>query len=69
MPGNAWPHDMTITIEDSPPFLSELLFVRSAWGLEPAGVPHLDREPDPGTSARPRRPAADELERLWLIDW
>ena len=69
MPGNPWPHDMTITIEDPPPFLSELLFVRSAWGLDPADVPHLDREPDPGTSARPRRPAADELERLWLIDW
>lgn len=69
MPGNPWPHDMSITIEDAPTFLSELLFVRSAWGLDPAGVPRLDREPDPGTSTRPRRPAVDELERLWLIDW
>lgn len=69
MPGNPWQHDMTITIENSPPFLIELLFVRSAWHLDPAGVPRLDREPDPGTSARPRRPAVDELERLWLIDW
>ena len=69
MPGNPWPHDMTITIEDAPTFLTELLFVRSAWGLDPADVPPLDREPDPGTSTRPRRPAIDELERLWLIDW
>lgn len=43
--------------------------MRSAWGLYPADVPPLDRGPDPGTSTRPRRPAIDELERLWLIDW
>jgi len=69
MPGNPWPHDMSITIEDAPPFITDLLFVRSVWGLDPAGVPPLSREPEPGTSLRPRRPAVDELERLWLIDW
>ncbi|HEV7566069.1 MAG TPA: hypothetical protein VGO31_08950 [Microbacteriaceae bacterium] len=69
MPGNPWPHDMTITVEDGPTFLVDLLFVRSVWELNPAGVPPLAREPDPGTSTRPWRPGVEDLERLWLIDW
>ena len=69
IPGNPWPHDMVIRINIDDGKLCHLLFVRSAWGLHPPGLPDLDSEPDPGASARPRRPAIDELERLWLLDW
>ena len=57
MPGNPWPHDMTITVEDDPHTLLDLLWIREAWGLEPIGddLPPLlvatlereRREPDP----------------------
>lgn len=32
-----WPDDMAITIEDHPTFLLELLWIRDAYGLQPAG--------------------------------
>lgn len=35
MPGNPWPHDMVITVDDRPHVLMELLWVREAYGLEP----------------------------------
>ena len=37
MPENPWPHDMLITT-DHPSPLFELLWVREAWGLQPAGA-------------------------------
>src|SRR4051812_40899132 len=37
IPGNPWPHDMVIYVEDSADTLLELLWVREAWRLEPAG--------------------------------
>lgn len=33
MPGNPWPHEMTITVDDSPATLLELLWVRDTWDL------------------------------------
>jgi hypothetical protein len=36
-PGNPWPHDMLLTIDDSPNALQELLWVREAWQLNPEG--------------------------------
>lgn len=32
IPGNPWPHDMTITVEDRPAPLLELLWLREAYG-------------------------------------
>ena len=37
MPGNPWPHDMVITVEDRPSSLLELLWIREAYELEPRG--------------------------------
>jgi hypothetical protein len=37
MPGNPWPHDMVITVEDDVQPLLELLWIREAWQLAPDG--------------------------------
>jgi hypothetical protein len=36
IPGNPWPHDMILTIEDDLQALLDLLWVREAWSLQPA---------------------------------
>jgi len=63
-----WPRDMAISVAQ-PSTLYLLLFVRSAWGLDDNGVPLLDVEPAPGTTAPPAgfdRPAANAR---WADDW
>lgn len=37
IPGNPWPHDMVITIENQPHALYELLWIREAWDLQLSG--------------------------------
>lgn len=37
IPGNPWPHDMSITVEDRPNTLLELLWIREAYELGPRG--------------------------------
>lgn len=37
IPGNPWPHDMTITVDDQPNMLLELLWIREAHQLQPRG--------------------------------
>lgn len=37
MKDNRWPHDMVISIDDSPHHIVELLWVREAYGLRPKG--------------------------------
>lgn len=37
IPGNPWPHDMVLTIENDSQALLDLLWVREAWSLQPAG--------------------------------
>jgi len=37
MPGNPWPHDMLITVEDDPHALVDLLWIRETWSLKPVG--------------------------------
>ena len=37
IPGNPWPHDMVITVEDDVQSLVDLLWVRETWNLKPAG--------------------------------
>lgn len=34
IPGNPWPHDMVLTIENAPHTLYELLWIREAWDLQ-----------------------------------
>ena len=36
IPGNPWPHDMVLTIENDSQTLVDLLWVREAWSLQPA---------------------------------
>lgn len=70
MPGNPWPHDMMIRIDDWPHAVNLLLFVRYAWGLAPdADVPALDPEPQPGTSSAPPQASLDEWSRRWERQW
>ena len=55
MPGNPWPPEMLITIEDDSAALLELLWIREAWDLHPEGhdLPPLlaDQLNRPPTSA------------------
>lgn len=37
MPGNPWPHDMVISIENHSSSVEELLWIREAYGLSPEG--------------------------------
>src|SRR6478752_4517100 len=69
-PGNPWPHDMTITVEDRPHALLELLWVREACGLRVEGddvPPPLTDTPQPveGIAEVTRT----EWERAWPRVW
>ncbi len=68
-PGNPWPHDMQLSVEECWQPLIYLLFVRSAWHLEITSVPRLDSEPDPGSSLRPEHLDVDAAVRRWLAEW
>ena len=71
IPGNPWPHDMTITVEDRPSALLELLWLREAYDLDPEGddlPPLLVRTPDPAEKSvdeATRREWAGTWARLW----
>jgi hypothetical protein len=52
--GNPWPHDMTITIDDGPQQVMELLWIREAFSLHPVGdLPPLLIDTPPRSSAAP----------------
>jgi len=54
IPGNPWPHEMTITVEDRPNQLLELLWLREAYALHPEGddlPPMLVQTPERATAA------------------
>lgn len=72
IPGEPWPHDMMLTIEDRPTALLELLWVREAYGLAPRGEglpPMLVDSPaavhDDTVSADARTAWAQAWPRLW----
>ncbi len=53
IPGNPWPHDMGIEVDDEPHGLISLLWVREAWSLTPTGEelpPLLVDTPDAAVS-------------------
>jgi hypothetical protein len=66
MPGNPWPHDMVITIQDDSTTLLDLLWIRGAWGLSPVGddlPPLLVPTPSPET------PSSDTPIGAWSDAW
>jgi len=67
MPENPWPHDMLITT-DRPSPLFELLWVREAWGLQPAGAdlpPLLVDTPATVSSGHPPAEWSEGWASLW----
>ncbi|WP_247955548.1 hypothetical protein [Microbacterium galbinum] len=71
IPGNPWPHDMVIRIEDAPHALFELLWLREAYGLQPTGddlPPLLVRTPAPAAAVLDADTRA-HWERAWTRLW
>jgi hypothetical protein len=70
MPGNPWPRDMILTIEDGPHALHELLWIREAWGLEPeeSGLPPLLTDSPTPVDAGRSAPVA-EWSAAWAELW
>ena len=68
MPGNPWPHEMLITIEDDSHVLVELLWIREAWGLDPSGVDLPPLLLDPPTRPLASAVARDRVE-TWQASW
>ncbi|MBT2503736.1 hypothetical protein [Curtobacterium sp. ISL-83] len=66
MPGNLWPQDMVITVEDDSQALLDLLWIREAWQLDPVGSelpPRLVATPNP-------EPASADADReAWSNAW
>lgn len=72
IPGEPWPHDMMLTIEDRPTALLELLWIREAYGLAPRGddlPPVLSDSPaavrDNTVSTDARAAWAEAWPRIW----
>lgn len=68
IPGDPWPHDMVITIEDRPDALLELLWLREAYELRPDAddLPPLLQVPPRGDMTNV--PSAAEREE-WTAAW
>lgn len=74
LPDNPWPHDMVLRVDEHSLHLTELLFVRAAWGLAPdISVPELDPRVLPGDSRMPDSASRNEWDerwrRLWNLTW
>jgi hypothetical protein len=68
IPGNPWPHDMALEIDDSPHALLDLLWLREACALEPTGLdlpPRLVVPPAPVPAASGSR----TWEAAWPFVW
>ncbi|MBZ4486425.1 hypothetical protein LQ938_07420 [Microbacterium sp. cx-55] len=67
IPGNPWPHDMALTVDDRPQHLIEMLWIREAHALRPDVLPLL-----PLLSDAPQ-PAAvqvdDSTRSTWRDAW
>jgi len=68
IPGNPWPHDMVITVEDHPHALVDLLWIREAWNLQPAGAYLPPLLSDGSVSAHARTELSDRV-RAWQDAW
>lgn len=67
IPGNPWPHDMAIRIEDEPHQLLELLWVREVYRFEPGGdvPPPLNDGPAAFRSIADPAVNSGAWSRLW----
>ncbi len=61
--GNPWPHDMTISIDDSPHMVMEVLWVREAFALHPVG------DAPPLLIDTPSRSATSHDAKGWEDAW
>lgn len=69
-PGNPWPHDMVISVDDHPLSLNLLLFVRHGWSIaREVDIPELTPTPDPGASQMPASASVAEWTDRWRIVW
>lgn len=68
IPGDPWPHDMMITV-DEPHALIYLLFVRQVWRLDIAELPDVDPVPATGKSNRPSAIDPTEAAVRWRREW
>ncbi|GAB3807674.1 hypothetical protein GCM10028798_32660 [Humibacter antri] len=68
MPGNPWPHDMVITIEDTAHALLDLLWIRETWQLEPEGEDLPPVLVDTPTRVSPAQRAAAPIME-WQDAW
>ena len=62
--GDAWPHDMGITVEDRPSALLELLWIREAYELQPEG-----NDLPPRLTDTPERPTGSVVPETVRIEW
>ncbi|MGW8484034.1 hypothetical protein ACWGJP_12960 [Microbacterium sp. NPDC055903] len=72
LPGNPWPHDMSITVDESPSLLMELLWIREAHGLRPGGEdlpPLLTATPPTAKHASVATDTRDTWEAAWPQVW
>jgi len=72
IPGDAWPHEMTISVEDRPSALLELLWIREAYDLQ-AGADHLPpslvHTPPPAKNPAITPTARTAWEQAWPRIW
>lgn len=72
IPGNPWPHDMMLTIDDRPNTLLELLWIREAYALQPQGEdlpPLLSDTPATVQNAALSADTRDEWAGAWPHIW
>lgn len=72
IPGNPWPHGMSITVEDRPHALLELLWIREAHGLNPEGEdlpPLLSDTPPTVQDSAVSADAREEWVNAWPLIW
>ena len=69
IPGDPWPHDMVIAVNDADPLLTTLLFLNEAWDLQMMRIPPLAPAPDIGRSYRPDTASLDEWRLRWRDAW
>src|SRR3546814_13404684 len=70
-PGNPWPHDMVLTVDDRPQQVREMLWLREAYGLHPDGddlPPILAERPD-SVAEGPDDETRAAWERAWARLW
>lgn len=68
IPGNPWPHDMRITINDDSQTLLELLWIREAWQLHPVGEDLPPRLIDTPAFVDGSKRSSAPIE-LWQDSW